>query len=173
MRTTLLLAGMWLVLLAPGLGWAAERDGFDDALKPNAVSVQVGGQVEINRYRNGVIIGGGYARWLGGIIWLDLVTTILVHRETNFALDAGLKWKWAPRRSKVRPYLRTALEIAVLAESTTEYVIGARVGGGAVYYSSPGFGATLESTISVGPSFGGGAAVASSLEILVGVELPF
>jgi hypothetical protein len=163
-----------LLLLTPRAGLAGKKDEpyFNDELNPNAVTVVGGGQIEINRYRNGFIIGGGYARWLQGILWLDLGTTVVIHRNTNFALDGGIRLKWA-LKSKVRPYIRALLEFAVLAEPTTEYVIGARVGGGATYYSSPGFGAFLESTISLGPSFGGESAVASSLELMLGIEFPF
>jgi len=171
-----------VLVLAPGVGRADEEapaeekgaeSGSVDELNPNAVSVLVGGQVEIHRYRSGFMLGGGYARWLKGILWLDLATTVIVHRNTNFALDAGIKLRWPPTKSKVRPYVRVLAELAVLAESTTAFVLGVRAGGGATYYSSPGFGAFIEGTISVGPSFGGGVAVASSLELLAGVEFPF
>lgn len=171
-----------VLALAPGVGRADEESpaeakpaesGSTDELNPNAVSILVGGQIDINRYRSGFMLGGGYARWLKGILWLDLASTVLVHRNTNFALDAGIKLKWPLGRSRVRPYVRVLAEIAVLAESTTSYVIGVRGGGGAAYYSSPGFGAFLEGMISVGPSFGGGFEVASSLELFAGVEFPF
>ena len=172
---------MLVLVLAPGVGRANEesppdvpaQSGSVDELNPNAVTILAGGQIDINRYRSGFMLGGGYARWLKGILWLDLASTVLVHRNTNFALDAGIKLRWPPTKSGVRPYVRVLAEIAVLAESTTSYAIGVRGGGGATYYSSPGFGAFLEGTISVGPSFGGGFAVASSLELFGGVEFPF
>ena len=163
-----------LPVLVPASGWAGEKLPLhDDALNPNVVSIQTGGRIAINRYRTGLMLGAGYARWLRGIMFLDAATSVIVHRNTNFALDVGVKWKWAPSKSKVRPYIRTLLEFVVIAESQTQYVIAARVGGGAAYYSSPGFGATLEASISIGPAFGAGSAVASSLDIMAGVEFPF
>lgn len=176
MRTVVLTCGALALLLLPRPTLAAEQEqeGFSDEANPNAVVIQLGGQIEINRYRSGFQLNGAYNRWLGGLLWLDLASSVLVHKNTNWALDGGIKLKWPPTKSRVRPYLRGDLEIAILREEVdTEYVIGARFGGGATYYSSPGFGASLEANISLGPSFGGGTHLASSLELFAGVEFPF
>jgi hypothetical protein len=167
----------WIVLavalLAPLAGRAEEPPAEEPPGGTNIVFVQLGGQIEVARYRSGFQLAGGYQRFLKSIMWLDLATSVVVHRNTNWALDGGVRWKFARSKSGVEAYLRTLLEFAVFAESQTQFVLGARVGGGAAYYSSPGFGASLEATISVGPAFGGDSGVASSLELLAGVEFPF
>jgi hypothetical protein len=181
----MLSAPRWIVLLLLLAPLASRADEDPPDLAPdheaqlrapgglNIAFVQLGGQIEIAEYRSGFQLAGGYQRYLKSIMWLDLASSVVVHRNTNWALDGGVRWKFARSKSGVEAYVRTLLEFAVFAESQAQYFFGARFGGGAAYYSSPGFGASMEATISVGPAFGAGSKVASSLELLLGVEFPF
>jgi hypothetical protein len=145
-----------------------------DAQRPNAFALTVGGQIDFAEYKTGMMLGGSYARWLGGITWLDLGSSVIVHKESNIAVDAGVRWKFAATASKVRAFLRAQAEVAILLQKqATRVAVGARGGGGAGYYWTPGFGATLEAGAVIGPAFGGGVHFAGALDILLGFEFVF
>jgi hypothetical protein len=161
------LLGLWLPLVP-----LSAQAG--DAERPNSISVLGGGQIKIAQYSTYLKLGVVYARWLADSSWLDLGTTVLVHRETDWALNGGVRWKFSQSATGVRAFVRTVLEIAVLRRDMgSRFVVGVRGGGGVGYYSSPDFGATVEASICLGPAFGDGVHVASSLDILLGIEFPF
>ena len=145
-----------------------------DETRPNCIAVLAGAQIQITEYDTFLKLGAGYQRFLSGRLWLDLSSTVLVLRYTNWALDGGVRWKFGQTKGGVRAFVRVGGELAVLAqELATQFVIAARAGGGAGYYSSPGFGMTLEASIALGPAFGDGARFASEVDILLAAEFPF
>jgi hypothetical protein len=164
-------------VLCPGSGLAAEEalDTADDLERPHCVFVLGGGQIAIRSYRSFLKLGGGYAHYLSGRMWLDAASMVLVHRYTNFTLNGGLRWKFGRTESGVRAFLRTSLEFAVLAQEvgSTRYALGLRGGGGAGFYPSAGFGLTLEGSVVIGPAFGDGTHFAGAVDILVGTEFAF
>jgi len=137
------------------------------------VSIHAGGQIGIEQYRSAFKLAGVYGYRLGGAAWLDGGLGVLVLRETNLTLDGGVCWRFGMTRSGVRAFVRTDLELGFLFSSRTKVVLAPRVGGGAAYYSTPGWGATLEANLSIGPAFGDGVHVAAALDIMLGVEFPF
>jgi hypothetical protein len=143
-----------------------------DEAMPNTVFAQIGGQIEIREYKSWLKLTAGYARWITGPLWLELGASALVHKESNLGVLGGLRWKFGAA-STVRGFLRTDLEVALLLEPPTRVAVAPRVGGGVGYHSSPGFGATLEAGLALGPVFGGGVHFGSALDLLFGVEFLF
>jgi hypothetical protein len=160
----------WLVLGA--LLVVSSTAAASDLDRRHCVSAVIGGQIGFAEYKAWLKIGAGYAYRVANLTWLDLGSTVLAHRETNFTVDLGVRWKFRDNPVGVRPFLRTGLQIGMLFEGPTRGVLGARVGGGAGYYSSPGFGMTLEVGGVMGPSFGAGLRFAAAMDILLGFEFP-
>lgn len=143
-----------------------------EAPRNHLVSVQLGGQIEIMDYRSGFKLEASYAYRIRDPLWLDFATGVVIHRNTNLGLDAGIRWRFG-RATGVVPFVRTSLEVAFLFDVDTSYVIGFRGGGGAGYFWSPGFGLTLEGSLVFGPIFGGASGVAGAADVFVGAEFPF
>jgi hypothetical protein len=160
----------WLVigalLLCSSIASASEQD------RRHCISGVIGGQIGFAEYKSWLKVGAGYAYRIANLTWLDVGSTVLAHKETNFTIDAGVRWKFRDNPVGVRPFLRTGLQIAMLFEGPTRGVIGARVGGGAGYFASPGFGMTLEAGAVMGPSFGAGLHFAAGMDLLLGFEFP-
>jgi hypothetical protein len=154
-------------LLAPTVATAQE-------INNHQLSLQLGAQIKINAYRTGFKLAGYYSYWLKSIMWLDLGGGVVVHKDTDITFNGGIRWKFRTPADNVRPFVRTSVELGALQEDYNKFVFAFRGGGGATYYSSPGFGASVEASISAGPAFGNGEVFfASSLDIMLGVEFLF
>lgn len=163
-----------IVPAALGLALCAAPAAAQDAERPNAFALTVGGQIDFAQYKTGMKLGGSYARWLSGITWLDLGGSVIVLKESNIGIDAGVRWKFAPTKSKVRAFLRAQAEVAILLQKeSTRVAVGVRGGGGGGYYWTPGFGLTLEGSAVIGPAFGDGVHFSGALDILLGFEFVF
>jgi hypothetical protein len=174
-RSTGLLLGLSLTFCSQAMAVKKGPTTQNVLERPNSVFILLGGQIQVREYRSFLKIGGGYCRLLGGSTWLDLSSTVLVHRNTNFTLGGGLRWKFLSPRAPVRPFVRTSLEFAVLREDDwIRYVLGLRGGGGVGFYPTQALGLTLEGSVVFGPAFsGGGTHLAAAVDILLGTEFSF
>jgi hypothetical protein len=151
---------------APTAGAPPAADGE----KTHAIIFLIGGVYGITEYSSFLKLGGGYNLHLKEKLWLDLASTVLVQKETNFFVDAGVRWRFG-QPSGWRWFLHVDLELGGLFEVTNRFVIAGKVGGGAGYYSSPSWGFTLGSSAAIGPSFGGGVHFASAIDFMLGIEI--
>ena len=154
-------------LIAPTIATAQEPNHHQ-------LSLQAGAQIKINAYRTGFKLAGYYSYWLKSVMWLDLGGGVVVHKDTDLTFNGGIRWKFRTPADSVRPFVRTSVELGALLEDHNKFVFAFRGGGGATYYSSPRFGASVEASISAGPAFGdGNVFFASSLDLMFAVEFLF
>jgi hypothetical protein len=143
--------------------------------EPNAIAITLGGQAGINAYNSFLKVGVGYERWLKKLLWLDVGLTTTVQSSVNAGLCGGVRW-WFCRAPGACPFVRAFLELAVLHDSekgANAVALTPRGGGGIGWFSSPGFGITIEANTGLGIAFGGGVHLAAAVDILVGVEFRF
>jgi hypothetical protein len=175
---TLLLLGIPLLLLpltvaaADQVPTTAEEKTAVSAERTHGLIFLAGGQFGFREYKSFLKLGAGYNLHLKEKLWLDLASSVLVNRETNCFVDAGVRWKFGQPLGW-RGFLHVDLEIGGLFEGPTRMLAAGRVGGGAGYYSSPGFGFTLGTSFAMGPTFGDGVHFAAALDLLLGLEFLF
>jgi hypothetical protein len=141
----------------------------------NAIAVTLGGQAGISSYNSFLKIGVGYGRWLAKRLWLDVGLATTVQASVNAGLCGGVRW-WFCKTPGACPFVRAFLEMAILHDSETganAFTLTPRGGGGIGWFSSPGFGITIEANTGLGIAFGGGVHLAAAVDILVGVEFRF
>lgn len=161
------------LILASSLLAAPTEGRAEEEPHRHQLSLQAGAQIKIQSYRTGFKLAGYYSYWLKSVMWLDLGGGVVVHKDTDLTFNGGIRWKFRSPTDNVRPFVRTSVELGALLENANRFVFGFRGGGGATYYSSPTFGASVEASVSAGPAFGDGIQFASSVDIMLAVEFLF
>jgi hypothetical protein len=141
--------------------------------RPNALTVQLGGQIRIAQYRSFLKLAATYARWLTGDLWLDFGAGVTVEREANISINGGVRWVYVNNAPGVRAYLRGDLEMTFFLYAQTRLVIGVRGAAGVGWFFSPTFGLTAEGGLAFGPAVGGGVDMAAAVDLLIGAAFLF